>query len=401
VTPASPLPNVGTCVPFLPLRRPQVLGYNRAMQKRQLASIAVLFCLLPFLLSGTFAQTTKRAPASARHGQVVYATVHAKGLEGNLLGDPADQTMGVYLPPSYSTHPSRRYPVLYLLHGFGGSGAGWFQSPEAGSPRSAPLLQNILDDAMTEGGVREMIVATPNGRNKLVGSFYLDSSVAGDWEDYVVRDVVGYVDAHYRTLADRDARGLAGFSMGGFGALVLGARHSDVFGVVYAMSPCCTAMREDLTEKNPAWQTLLRIQGEHRVPSEGEAKDFYVDAFWALAAAVSPDRDRAGLLADLPYKLEDGKVVQDPAVYRIWEEKLPLTVLPAHADQLRGLIALKIEYGMQDDFPAIPVGAREVSAALAAKGVPHVLETFTGTHMDHLPERLRHMLPFMSENLRH
>jgi enterochelin esterase-like enzyme len=355
--------------------------------------------LLLVMSTVSLAQAPARRPV---HGRVVIATVHSAALEGNLLGDPADQKMGIYLPPSYATNKARRYPVLYLLHGFGGSGVGWFKSPEPGSPKSARLLQQLLDDAIASGAIREMIVVTPNGHSKRVGSFYVNSTVDGNWEDFVTRDVVAYVDSLYRTIAAREARGLAGFSMGGFGALVLGARHTDAFGAVYALSPCCTAMLADLSRSNPAWKTLLQAQAEQRAPTEAERKDFYVEALWALASALSPDPRRAGFLADLPYKLESGELVEDPTVHQEWEEKLPLAVLPAHAEQLQRLLALRIDYGMQDDFPHIPAGARAVSEALAAQGVPHDLSTFTGTHMDHMQDRIRNqLLPFMSQALRH
>jgi enterochelin esterase-like enzyme len=354
------------------------------------------------LLAASLAVNAKTVPHPQRHGRVLFVTFHSPALEGNLLGDPAVQTMGVYLPPSYQTAPGRRYPVLYLLHGFGGSGAGWFQKPEPGAPPSSPLLQKVLDEVMTSGAVQEMIVVTPNGRNKRVGSFYLNSAVTGNWEDAIVRDVVGYVDAHYRTIADRDARGLAGNSMGGFGALVLGAHHPDIFGAVYAISPCCTAMVEDMTDKNPAWQTLLRIEAEHRTPNETESKDFYVGAIWALATALTPDPNRPPLLVDFPYKEEGGKIVHEPAVYATWEQKLPLAVLPQNAAGLQTLRGLVIEYGYQDEFAHIPEGARMVSEQLAARNVPHTVTAITGTHMDHLFESLEmRVLPYFSRTLKH
>ena len=347
------------------------------------------------------AATTLTAPRAAQRGRVVIATVHSQSLELNLLRDPSEQRIGIYLPPSYEESGTRQYPVLYLLHGFGGSGAGWFEKPEPGSPSGSPLLQRLLDDWMASADATEMIVVTPNGANARGGSFYVNSAVNGNWDDFIARDVVSYVDSHYRTIAFRKARGIAGISMGGFGALVVGGRHADVFGAIYAMSPCCTSMAEDFSARNPAWKTLLHAEAESRAPTADELKDFYVDALWALASALSPDAQRPGLLANLPYRLDGDHVVRNDPVFAQWEQSMPPTLLATHADDLRDSTGIAIEYGLQDEFPHIPAGARALSVALASRAVPHTLEAFTGMHMNLLQERLRtHVLPYFGRFFR-
>src|SRR4029079_10619536 len=92
-------------------------------------------------------------------------------------------------------------------------------------------------------GVPEMIVVLPDSKTLHNGSMYSSSVTTGDFENFIARDVVAYVDAHYRARASRESRGLAGHSMGGYGATRIGMKHADVFGSLYIMSPCCLSPR--------------------------------------------------------------------------------------------------------------------------------------------------------------
>ncbi len=152
--------------------------------------------------------------------------IPAPSLEGNLLGDDTEQYVQVYLPPSYASS-NKRYPVVYFLPGFGSDPHG----------KNSYFSAEALAAAMSRGEIMEMIVVEPNGANLLHGSFYVNSPVTGNWEDFIVQDVVGYIDEHYRTIAGRDGRGIAGFSMGGFAAINLAMRHPDLFAAAYGLSP--------------------------------------------------------------------------------------------------------------------------------------------------------------------
>jgi len=151
-------------------------------------------------------------------------TIPAPSLEGNLVDEPTKRDIFVYLPPSYGD-PGKRFPVIYYLPGYGDSGMIGFNLPGS------------MTTLIESGTVNEMIIVIANGTSKLGGSFYVNSSVTGNWEDYIVNDVVGYVDDHYRTLAQAESRGITGHSMGGFGALNIAMHHPEVFSAVYSMSP--------------------------------------------------------------------------------------------------------------------------------------------------------------------
>src|SRR5574339_811765 len=94
--------------------------------------------------------------------------------------------------------------------------------------------------------LNEMIVVVPDSKTLHNGSMYSSSATVGDFENYIARDVVAYIDQHYRTIPDRMSRGLVGHSMGGYGATRIGMKHSDVFGSLYIMSPCCLSPRVSL-----------------------------------------------------------------------------------------------------------------------------------------------------------
>ena len=157
--------------------------------------------------------------------------MHGKSLEGNLEGDSPDREVSVYLPPSYAGDQARRYPVVYLLHGYGGRDD-TFNSRLAKLPESADRLAAAQ-------GFSELIVVTPNAFSLHKGSMYSNSVTTGNWESFVAQDLVAYVDSHYRTIASRISRGLAGHSMGGYGAIRIGMKRPDVFSSLYIMSACC------------------------------------------------------------------------------------------------------------------------------------------------------------------
>lgn len=174
--------------------------------------------------------------ASAQSGKIVNDEIHAVSLEGNLIGDSPNRSVLVYLPPGYEKQTKVRYAVVYLLHGFTDkANKTWVIENEG-------LRMNIgavMDKLIAERKVRPMILVMPDGSNKFGGSFYTNSITTGNWEDYITRDLVNYVDKKYRTLRNAESRGIVGHSMGGYGAIKLAMKHPDIYGAVYGTSPCC------------------------------------------------------------------------------------------------------------------------------------------------------------------
>src|SRR6185503_11882374 len=184
--------------------------------------------------------------AGAKPAAVEHIKIHGAALEGNLEGNAVDREALVILPPSYAAQKSRRYPVLYALHGYSIGADQW--SKEIHVPQT-------IEGAFAQGA-EEMIVVLPDSKTVHNGSMYSSSVTTGDFEAFIARDVVAYVDAHYRTIPRRESRGLVGHSMGGYGASRIGMKHPDVFGSLYIMSPCCLSPR-GAAPANPADEEAL------------------------------------------------------------------------------------------------------------------------------------------------
>src|SRR3989442_5815644 len=265
------------------------------MRSMRSTSIAVSLAIVAGMAAGLFAQ----AKGTPRAGAVERIKVHGQALEGNLEGDSPDRDVTIYLPPSYATERTRRYPVVYLLHGYGGTDSTW-TGGLAKLPESA-------DNLASTGGWRELIVVMPNAFSLHKGSMYSNSVTSGDWESYVAHDLVAHVDGHYRTIADRASRGLAGHSMGGYGAVRVGMKRSDVFGSLYILSACC--LTAQLTPRPEAMAAAEAIRTREQAEEAGRGRGFGPSVTLASAAAWSPNPTNPPLYLDLPIK--DGRVRQE------------------------------------------------------------------------------------------
>ena len=193
--------------------------------------------LVVTFIAAAIAATPLAQSAPAKTGRTERVTVQSKALEGNLIGDAATRDVSVYLPPSYEQSRNRRYPVVYLLHGFTDSDAKWFGL----DGKHWINLPDVLNRAAGNSDTKEVIVVMPNAFNTFEGSMYSRSATIGDWETFVAKELVAFIDKRYRTIPRAASRGLAGHSMGGYGTLRLGMKYPEIFSSIYALSPCCLA----------------------------------------------------------------------------------------------------------------------------------------------------------------
>ena len=180
-------------------------------------------------------------------GKLERIKVHGKSLEGSLEGDSADRDVFVYLPPSYQREPNRRYPVVYTLHGYGLHAEQWVGFANFGA----------LEKDLAAGTAKEMILVAPDAFSLHNGSFYSNSQALAIGRRFLGVEFVAYIDSHYRTLANRDSRGLVGHSMGGYGTFRIGMKHPEVFSSLYSMSACCML---DTAEVTPAMTQMEAIK---------------------------------------------------------------------------------------------------------------------------------------------
>ncbi len=316
---------------------------------------------------------------AAQPGAVQRIAVHGKSLEGNLEGDSPDRDVAVYLPPSYAKLPDRRYPVLYLLHGFTDDVDNWW-----GVKPHFVNVPAVADKALAAGS-REMILVMPNAFTRYQGSMYSNSATTGNWEDYVAAELVAYIDAHYRTIAEPAARGLAGHSMGGYGAIRIGMKHPEVYSSLYLLSPCCMAPGGD--RPNP------RAEAIHD-PAEVAQADFGTKAAFASAAAWSPNPANPPLFLDLPYK--NGEVRRD--IVAKWTANAPLAQVDQYIANLRRYKAIGMDAGDKD--VSIAGTVRQLNEILNRYGMHPAFEIYAGDHTNRISERLEtKVLPFFSAEL--
>ncbi len=309
--------------------------------------------------------------ASAVAGTVERVTVHGASLEGNLAGDSPDRTVMVYLPPAYKTMPARRFPVVYLLHGFTDDTDRWW-----GVVKHFVNVPKAMDAAIATGASKDLIVVMPDAYTRYLGSVYSSGMNTGDWERYIAEDLVAYVDRHYRTIARADSRGLAGHSMGGYGTLRIGMKRPDVFSALYAMSACC--LQPGQTAPDP--ERAARAEAVTS-PDEVKALDFSTQATFASAAAWSPNPKRPPLFLDLPTR--DGQ--PRPDILAKWAANAPLAMLDQYVGNLRRMRGIALDVGTKD---RLLTGSTALSDALTTYAIPHIYETYEGDHVSGIHARL-------------
>lgn len=351
------------------------------------------------------ATVTLRSEADTPTGKVVAETATFKSLEANLLGESATRQFAVYLPPSYQ-QGHKHYPAIYLLHGFSDTYKMWLEDPHAGN---LPLL---MDKLIHAGNMREMMVIMVDGANKLGGSFYTNSVTTGNWEDYVTYDLVDYIDKKYRTIARSSSRGIAGHSMGGYGALKIAMKHPDVFGAVYALSACCLEADPAWLPGSPAWERVLAahtLDAALELQTAAAAADrknpqwftgFVAVALVAQSAAFSANPASRPVFADFPVERRGDSLVPSEKPLAAWTANLPVPMLGQYRTNLARLRGIGFEIGKQDWNPSLIAQAHDLDAVLTGNGIPHEFEEFTGSHTDKLSERLEtKALPFFSRKL--
>jgi len=351
---------------------------------RRVAALAVALTATSGLSVVAQVKTNVPDPVpGARPAIVEHIKIHGKTLEGNLEGNAVDRDAIVFLPPSYNQDRTRRYPVVYALHGYSIGAEQWSQEIH---------VPQTIEGAFAKGA-HEMIVVLPDSKTVHNGSMYSSSVTTGDFENYVARDVVSYVDAHYRTIAARESRGLVGHSMGGYGATRIGMKHADVFGSLYIMSPCCLSPRVSGGRGGAAPNAAANDEALAAVktPSDSAKLPFGLRAQLASAAAWSPNPKNPPLYLDLP--IGD----QAPAVLAKWAANAPLAFADQYILELKRYRAIAMDVGDQD---GLRVDAGKLHDVFDQYGVANTFEIYPGTHTSDVAVRFQeHVMPFFSQAL--
>jgi S-formylglutathione hydrolase FrmB len=345
---------------------------------RTYGPLLLSLCLLAGFSGAAIGQAKNNVPdviPGAPKVTVEHIKVHGASLEGNLEGDSADRDVLVFLPPSYEKEPGRRYPVVYALHGYSIGAEQWSQEIH---------VPQTIEGALAKGA-RDMIVVLPDSKTVHNGSMYSSSVTTGDFENFIAHDLVAYIDAHYRTIAARESRGLAGHSMGGYGATRIGMKHADVFGSLYIMSPCCLAPRAPLKPEDEA--ALLAV----KTPADSAKLPFGQRAAMASAAAWSPNPKAPPLYLDLPVGDKQQQVLAE------WAANAPLAFIPQYVSGLKRYNAIALDVGDQDN---LRFDTGKLHEAMDVNGIANSFEIYPGTHTSNVAFRFQDfVMPFFSKNL--
>ena len=339
---------------------------------------------LLLLLIAAAVATPQAQPAPGKPGTTERITIQSTALEGNLIGDSATRDVSVWLPPSYPQSGTRRYPVVYLLHGFTDSDAKWFGL----DGKHWITLPDVLNRAMQNSDVKEVIVVMPNAFNTFQGSMYSSSATIGDWERFVTEELIAFIDKRYRTIARPESRGLAGHSMGGYGTLRLGMKYPRVFSSIYALSPCCLAPLAGASDNKPSPAEAVKSKDEIA------KANFGTKAQLASAAAWAPNPNAPPLFLDLPTK--DGAVVAE--VVARFAANAPLAMVHQYIFNLRSLKGIGFDAGTADK--SIHATSVELDRIMTEYKLAHDWGSYEGDHLNRVAERIEKvMLPFFAKHL--
>ncbi len=352
------------------------------------ATLALSACSVAPETSPSASPSASRVDTRVLNG----VTIPAPALAGNLVGASPEQSAMVYLPPQYFTS-DEPLPVLYYLNG------------EADTALVGLTIPRDFDRAFET--LPPMIFVIVKGGYSFGGSVFFDSDVTGHWSTYLAEDVVGYVDAHFRTISTREARGIAGHSIGGAGALNTAVNHPDVFGSVFALSPCIFA-QDGLAA---SWffpseehiRSVLAVMDEVGgvAPADGLAALAASDVAWDVAYGMAMAPTDALPYFEYPYSVAaDGTLVRDDAVWAKWQGGFggAAAGVETSRDAWASLKGVAIDCGTDDEFAFIPPGCAYLDAQLTETGIAHEYITHAGGHSDRNKEQtLDVLLPFFSE----
>lgn len=308
-----------------------------------------------------------------KQGTVVTLQHKSRILENNPLGDKFIRDVIIYLPPEYDENHS--YPTVYALTGFTGRGKMMLNDSAY-----APNIADRVDNLINTGKIKPMIVVLPDCFTHFGGSQYINSTATGNYEDYLTKEIVPFVDENVRTIKDRNFRAIMGKSSGGYGALIMAMRHSDVFGLACSTSGDAYFEHCYLPDipkafraiKNNPKALLDKFWDEEAKKGKD---DFSGLNIIGMSACYSPN----GTDFDLPFDTLTGEIKQE-----IWEKWLahdPVRMVEKYAENLKSLKLLFIDAGKRDEF-FLDVGARILCEKLKEHNVPHFHEEFDDGHFN-------------------
>ena len=326
----------------------------------------------------------------------------SEALIDNHIGNSAVRKMQVYTPAGYDQNTTKDYPVVYLLPSVPFT-ENTFILKEAWDPYiggTSPFkdypdfpdegFKEWIDGLILSGKIQPMIIVMPNAATERYGfSFYSNSELNGNFEDYIVNDLMAYIDGNYRTIANKDGRAVIGVSQGGYGAIKFGMLHSDKYGVVAAHSGMLfldgpLSMGKMVCDENPDG-----FEGPH--PAK-----FWTSGMYAMCAAWSPNLNNPPFMVDLPFEHPSGAVIAQVRA-RFLEHDV-YTLMNTHQNQFKSLHGIYIDHGVSDEISMGPI-VKAFADKMEDLGIEHTYKTYEGGHFDKMFSRLEVSLEFCSDRM--
>jgi hypothetical protein len=312
-------------------------------------------------------------------GHIDEHVITSKLLKGNLRGDPHERPLWVYVPPGYDAM-KERLPSVYILQGWTGQIDMWRN-------RAAlrPNALELFDDLFAKKTVSPAILVFVDAWTSWGGSQFLDSPALGPYHSYLCDEIVPWVDAHYRTLADRAHRAISGKSSGGYGAMVTAMLRPDLFG---ALATHCGDGLFELSYAPGFPKSIRALRDEYAGsferfladfasrPAFSKPSDFNLMSDWSMASCYSADPDGT---VRMPYDTETGEII--PEIWQRWLDKDPIRMARTKQDALASMRAIYIDSGKKDEW-FLDLAAQGFHREVKSAGAKDVFfELYDASHM--------------------
>ena len=334
----------------------------------------------------------------------------SQALTNNYIRNSDFRYMQIYTPAGYNSNGNIYYPVIYLLHGLPFSEYA-FSNKEIWNKWIDPNgvfknfpdfpqegFQEWIDGLILSKKIDPIIIVIPNAVCKFGFSFYSNSALNGNFEDYIAKDLVNYIDNNYKTINNKDARAVIGFSQGGYGAIKLGMKHADKFSVIASHSAPL------VFEAFKSYIPMIIAENPEGIKGPPDPSKFLTYAYYAMGAAWSPNINNQNIIiepfsysVDLPFATPSGEVIDH--VWAKWLENDPFTMLDTYGNDFKSLNGIYFDCGKLDEF-GWGVPYEFFIQKLDAYGITYTNELHDYGHFDKMFSRLEISLSFCSDKMK-
>ncbi|MBV6480007.1 MAG: hypothetical protein HGGPFJEG_02821 [Ignavibacteria bacterium] len=338
-----------------------------------------------------------------KKGSVILETFDSKILKNNPLGDPASRDFPVYLPHSYFSS-GKRFPVVYLLSGFTGKG-----QMNMNINFLSENIQQRLDRLITTRKIKEMIVVMPDCITKYGGSQFINSSGTGRYEDYIIKELIPYIDGKYKTIQHKNSRAICGKSSGGYGSVVLAMKNPEVFGHLcstagdmyfeYCYKPDFPQFITDIEHYGKGHNAVAHFVKNEINYKQPKPKYFFnILNIIGMSSCYSPNPagiKTKGYNFNLPFDICTGEM--DNKVFNLWLKHDPVRMIDKYKNNLRQLNLIYLDAGIYDEYN-LHCGARIFCNKLKKNNISYIHEEFNDGHMN-IQYRFDKTFEIISEHL--